>query len=240
MKTLKSKNIKKIIYGLLLSDGCLTTRNEKSRFDFYSKYPEYAQYVYETLSQITGMTVRFREKYHKRFNVTGYRIFTSNHRYLTKLYPYFYRDNNRIISEEILQRIDEESLANIWMGDGMLHFMMKPKLNNIQINGYICLERFTKQELERFCEVIDRKFGIQFRLNKCIWGKGWRVKISSNSLRKFISMIYPFVIPRFHYKCNLYYKTPSFLEGISNAEQFMTIYQNLSEIEDIIRTRRNS
>lgn len=241
MDKLNSKRLKKILIGVILSDGSLNKRQRNARFDFYNKVKEYSEYLQKVLSYIPNLNPTLYEKYNKRYDVKGYRVFTKTHRYFTKLYDSFYCDNKKVLTKYILRRIDEESLAHIWMSDGMLHFMKHPERNSVQTCGYFCLECFSKEELTEFCKMLKLKFDINARLKKVRWGKGWRVKVSGYDLRKFISIIYPFILPSFLYKCNLYYKNEKILEEkLNNTEQFLTIYKNLSEIEDIIRTRRNT
>ena len=240
MNKLTSKTIKKTILGVLISDGHLSKTPKSSRFDFYNKQKEYSEYIFKVLNNITNSGVILNEKNDKRFNTKGYRVFTKTHRYFDKLYSLFYKNSEKILSVEILKKLDEEALSHIWMCDGMLHFNWKKQRNDVQIHGYFCLESFSKKELEDFIKMLKIKFDIEASLLKVIWGKGWRVKLGGKNLRKFISIIYPYVLNCFKYKCQLYYKNSDILKELSNTEQFVTVYKNLSEIEDIVRTRRNS
>lgn len=240
MNELNSKTIKKILLGVILSDGCLNKTPNSARFDFYNKQKSYSEYIYNVVNNISNSGVLIKKKFDKRFNTNGYRVFTKTHRYFDKLYNLFYNNNKKVIRINILKKLNEQSLAHIWMCDGMLHFKWNKKSNSVQINGYFCLECFSKEELENFIKMLNIKFNIQACLIKVKWGNGWRVKVGGENLRKFISIIYPYVLDCFKYKCQLYYKNVDILKELFNTEQFVTIYKDLSEIEDIVRTRRNS
>lgn len=238
---LKSKNLKKILLGVIISDGNLNKTPNSARLDFYNKQKDYCEYLQNVLNFIPKLNCQYKEKIDLRFNnVKGYRIMTKTHRYFDKLYKIFYVDNKKILSKYVLKRLDYESLAHIWMCDGMLHYMWHPKVNNIQIVGYFCLECFTKEELEDFCKMLKIKFDINARLKKVIWGNGYRVKISGYDLRKFISNILPYILPCFKYKTVLYYRTDECVNEFNNTHEFIKIFTDFNATKDIIQNRRNS
>lgn len=240
MNKLNSKRIKKILLGVLLSDGNLNKTPNSARFDFYNKQETYVDYMFEVFQQLTGSNPVKNERFDKRFNSKGYRVFTKTSRYFSKLYQIFYLNTEKKITTYVLNRLDEESLAHIWMCDGMLHFKWDKSKDKVQIHGYFCLESFSKEELLEFIKFLNLKYNIHASLLQVKWGKKYRIMLTGENLRKFISLIYDYVLPCFKYKCNLYYKNDDVMINLSKAEHFITIYKKLDEIEDIIRTRRNS
>lgn len=239
MNELSSKRIKKILIGVILSDGHIANTGKSARFDLYSKKEEYALYIKDVLNNLTGSFPIIYRKTDKRFSTSGFRVYSKSSRYFKKLLDIFYLDGVKKLSRYVVKRLDPEALAHVWMCDGMLHFKWNKKRDSVQIHGYFCLESFEKEELEVLIDHLN-SLGITASLLKVRWGKGYRIKITGEELRKFISLIYDFVLPCFKYKCNLYYKSAEVLKDLPKTEQFVTIYDNLSQIEDIIRTRRNS
>ncbi len=144
MKLLKASEIKKIVFGLVASDGYIQI--SKQRFEVYSKYEEYAQHIYDVLSQITGMDVRFKVKHDKR-GYTGYRVWTNKHPYWKNIGKKFY-NGRKFLSEYTVNRFDARSLAYIWMSDGYLEHNKNRKLNKVQNKGFIFFEAFPKEEME--------------------------------------------------------------------------------------------
>lgn len=232
MKCLNSKRIKKILMGIMVSDGSIYG----GRFDLYSKSQSYIDDVDYVLSCITNMHTKQIVKIDNRFQKEsiGHRIFTRRHMYLDKLHSIFYKDGRKILSKYICGRLDAESFAHIWMCDGYLEHAKNRKINHIQNLGWLCLESFPKEELELMIARL-RKLGVDSRVSPKPWGFGYRIKITGESLQKFISMIYPYIHNDFHYKTELYYLNldSKFVNlNLSNAEQYLKTY---TDVEDIVR-----
>ena len=237
-KKLATSKIKNIIYGILLSDGYI---DNNFRFDFYNKDQEYVKYVHSILSQVTGLNPSYNSKFDKRYDkVMGYRTWTkSNHPYLKKLRELCYIDGEKYLNEDLYLRITEESLAHIWMCDGYLKLSKNRAKNTIQNIGYFCLESFYDTELQSLIDYIKDKFNIQGTLSPCPWGKGYRIRLGGKELQKFLSLIYPYILPSFKYKVEMYYKQATLNSSryvdlsIPNAEHIFKTYENC---EDIVRS----
>jgi hypothetical protein len=229
MKLLTAKEIKKIVIGIVISDGSIDV--SRQRFDLYSKQEEYAQYVYYVLSQITGMKVTFRVKHDKRGYI-GYRVFTNKHAYWKNLSDVFYKGRKQL-NKYVVSRIDETSLAHIWMCDGYLEHAKNRKTNKVQNIGWFCLESFPKDELELFRKHLLDSWGINSSLIKKPWGFGYRLRVGGKDLQKMISIMYPNILDCFKYKTSLFYKTKEAVDmSLPSAEQYILTYEC---IEDIVR-----
>lgn len=227
---MEAKRIKKIMYGILLSDGSLD-KNTK-RFNLYSKQEEYAKYVQSVMNELTHTNFSMKEKYDKRFNTTGYRVWSNKSKYLSKAYDKFYPNNGRkVLSKYIANRLDAEALAHIWMCDGYLEHAKNRKLNKVQNIGWFCLESFPKEELEILQKRLEY-FGIKSSLCKKPWGFGYRIRIGGENLQRFISLIYPFMLNCFRYKTVLFYKRKETALKLPSAEHFIREYD---EVDDIVR-----
>lgn len=227
---MEAKKIKKILYGVLISDGSLD-KNTK-RFDLYSKQKDYADYIQKTMDSLTHTRFSMKETHDKRFGVTGYRVWSTKSKYLSKAYDTFYPSNGRkTLTKYIVDRLDEESFAHIWMCDGYLEHSKNRRTNKVQNVGWFCLESFPKEELILLQKRLEG-FGIQSALVKKPWGFGFRLRLGGENLQKFISMVYPFILDCFKYKTVLFYKRKETALELPSAEHFIRTY---SEVDDIVR-----
>lgn len=228
MKLLTAKEIKKIVYGIVISDGSIDMKGQ--RFDLYIKHKEYAEYVYFALSQITGMDVHLKLKRDKRGH-EGWRVWTRKHAYWKNIGNKLYT-GRKTLSKYVCDRLDPQTFAHIWMCDGYLEHSKNRRKNTVQNIGWFCLESFDKEELELLQNrLLD--FNIKSSLIRKPWGFGWRIRIGGENLQRFISMIYPYILDCFKYKTVLFYKSKTpVLTELSSAEQYVELY---STIEDIVR-----
>lgn len=127
----------------------------------------------------------------------------------------------------------------MWMGDGYLEHAKNRQAQKIQNIGWYCLESFTLEELLYFTDIINVKYNINAKaiLTNTGKGKNPRVKIMGHGLQRFINLIYPYIIPTFNYKTQLFYKTSKFhLTNLSSAEHIIKYYTDISNYEDIVRS----
>lgn len=228
MKLLTAKEIKKVMFGVILSDGHVDIKNQ--RFDFYSCKEDYARYVYSVVSQITGVSASFKVKKDKRGYV-GYRVQTKKHSYWKNIGEKCYTGRKELTTYNT-KRLDAQALSHIWMGDGYLEHAKNRKYNKIQNIGWLCLEAFPKVELE-LLQLQLEGFGIDSTLVKKPWGFGYRIRLGGEGLQKFISLTYPYILDCFKYKTILFYKSEkSVLIDLPSAEQYINRYEC---IEDIVR-----
>lgn len=230
MKRLKSAEIKKVLFGIIATDGSITD----GRFDLFTKSKEYAIYVNDLLNQISGVKSKYYLKIDKRKeSYWGYRVYTNRHTYFRKLEEIFYSDRKRL-SKYICNRLDIQSVAHMWMCDGSLEHNINRNTQRIQNIGILCLLKYDKEELDLFIKRLS-KLGIQSRLyhKPCARGFKYFVKIGGLELQKFLSAIYPHILDDFKYKTILYYRTLNRVDtSLSNTEQIVRTY---STPEDIVR-----
>lgn len=227
MERLTAKQIKKIIYGVTLSDGHI---DERGRFELYSKHEEYAKYVGQVLGQITGVSVTFKVKKDKR-GYLGYRVYTKPHPYFKNMRKHIYNVRKELNTYNV-SRIDEEALAHIYMCDGYTEHAKNRKTNKVQNIGWFCLEAFPREELLLLQTRLKDVWGIETSLVRKPWGFGYRLRCGGENLQKLVSVIYPFVLGCFAYKTHLFYKGKGYILDLPNAEQYTKVY---SCVEDIVR-----
>jgi hypothetical protein len=227
MELLTAKRIKKIVYGISLSDAHIESGG---RLDFYSKNSEYSKYITNVLLQITNSGAKFSIKRDKRGYV-GYRVLTKQHPYFSNIYKNVY-NGRKELNPYVVSRIDEECLAHIYMCDGYTEHAKNRKTNKIQNIGWFCLEAFPKEELELLGEHMKKNWGIDYSLPKKPCGFGYRLRVGGPDLQRLMSVIYPYMLDCFNYKIPLFYKGKDYVLDLPNAEHYIHNYEC---IEDIVR-----
>lgn len=228
-KLLSAKRIKKIILGVALSDGHIDTNNH--RFDFYSSKEEYAKYIYQTLRNISGLSVKFQVKHDKR-GYTGYRVITRKHAYWKNLGDKVYCGRKELNSYTV-SRVDEEALAHIWMCDGYLEHAKNRKTNKVQNIGWFCLEGYPPKELDMFRKHLKDRWNISSSLVKKPWGYGSRIRVGGKNLQRLVSLVFPYILDCFKYKTSLFYKSEKSVDwSLPSAKQYIHFYEC---VEDIVR-----
>lgn len=228
MQRLSASEIKKILFGILLSDGNI--RPDSYRFDLYNKNEDYIRYVQSVLNQVSGVYSTFSVKEDKR-GYTGYRVWTKGHAYFKNLYDLFY-DGRKVLNEYVCSRLDAQALAHVWMCDGYLEHAKNRKTNKVQNVGWFCLESFPKEELQLFQNRL-LELGVESSLVAKPWGFGYRIRIGGENLQRFVSIIYPYILDCFRYKTVLFYKDKQSANlSLPSAEQYIVTY---TSIEDIVR-----
>lgn len=224
MKSLTAREIKKKLMGVIATDGYIDTKN--NRFEFYSKSKQLSDDITETLQCITGCHVNY--KYDKKNN--GHRIWTRKHAYFKYMGDKFYT-NRKCLTPYIISRLNEQSLAYMWMCDGYLEHSKNRKKNKVQNIGWFCLEAFPKEELELLINKL-KDFGISSSLISKPWGFGFRIRIGGQDLQRFISLISPYILEDFKYKTILFYKGKEYVLDLPSAEHYISYYD---VVDDIVR-----
>ena len=133
MKTLTSKQIKKALYGVVLTDGSSIGK----RFSIYSKNEELIEDINKILENISGINkIHIINVEDKRYNppAKGWKLWTTNHPYFENMNKIFYKDR-KTVTKYIAKRLDEISFAYIWMCDGYLEHTKNRKENHIQASS---------------------------------------------------------------------------------------------------------
>lgn len=228
MKGMKM-SIKKIVNGVILSDGSLDRRS--NRFMFYNVSEEYIDYMIDVLSTIKNIGVTKKTVY-KNNKVVGYRLWTRKNVWLSRLYSKYYNSERKELNSWNVKRIDAEGLAHIWMGDGYLEHSKNRKKDKVQNIGWLCFEAYPKEELELLQKHLLDTWGIGSSLVSKPWGFGYRLRIGGENLQILISTIYPYILDSFKYKTLLFYKGKDNVCDLPNAGQYIYSYKC---VEDIVR-----
>lgn len=115
-----SKKAIEWINGELLGDGCLTSESIYSaNFRYTSKYPEYAQYVSDTLKSFgieqSGNIIKYYNKIQKSY---CYKYNSHSYKELMPTYEQWYPKKKKIIPKDI--ELTPLTLRQHYIGDGSL------------------------------------------------------------------------------------------------------------------------
>jgi hypothetical protein len=229
-----SKEIRDILYGVVLSDGHIDLINQ--RFDLYNKQESYIYYIADVLKQISGCFVRAKYKEDSRGYI-GYRTWTRRHSYFKTLGEELYPYGVKALTKYNVSRLSAESIAHIWMCDGSLQHVKNKARNTVQNKGVIHFQSFSVEENTLLLNHIEEQFNIKGSLhisdNKAIGGKHNLITFYGKNLQKLISSIYPYILDDFKYKTILFYKDDRYVDySLPSAEQYIAKYNS---IDDIVR-----
>lgn len=179
--------LKEIILGSLLGDGCLRKTRGYTNASFWFRHSiiqkEYFFWKAEKLKSISsdrcvqvqkpdGWSKNNKLQYHSRVNI-----------WLTQLHEVAYRDGRLNIKAKWLRYLSPISLMIWWLDDGSL-------IRNSR-QGLFCTEGFTQKEVLILSKYLKQRWGIKTHLG--IRGKYYQLRIySTEELKKFLRLILPY------------------------------------------------
>lgn len=214
---MNSSELKGYLTGLILGDGYIDKGVTKRAFEIRSIDFHFIEKIKSDLETCTNFNITIKHTperdscgCHHRENWT---LRIKAHPYFNKKYHHFYDDyRKRIVSDEALNWITPQGIANWYMSDGYVCLVGKTKgcIRDRRID--ICTDRYSKETVMRMQQMFQNRFNIDTSLNKR--GERYRLRIKSNSYATFIKMIEPYIIPTMQYKLYLgYEQQPIWMDG---------------------------
>lgn len=185
LKLVVSKRQFDILVGCLMGDGYIHPRGQ-IQIAHSTKQVKYLNWKYKELRSLSygspTIVSRFDTRYKKSYSVARFwlRQFFSSWR------KDFYQNGKKIIPINYLNKVSELSLAVWYMDDGNFSENRSVRIST---------DGFDLPEVLKIQDFLMSKFGIQSTLQK-----SGKLRISSNSLDKFFSLITPFVHSSMKYK----------------------------------------
>ena len=174
-----------IIVGCLLGDGAMRIKtNALLEINHSLKQKELVDWIYASLQGF----VKTRPKVRKgNGNRIAYRFTTRSLPVFTSLYKQFFSSNGKklIPSSLVLYPL---VLAVWFMDDG----------SKSRTSVYLNTQQFAKEEQKLLQEMFRKQWGIETTLNKD--KHYFRIRIRVNSVRRFVDLIKPYLLPEFQYK----------------------------------------
>jgi recombination protein RecA len=173
-----------IIIGCLLGDGSMRCKtNALLEINHSIRQMEYVEWKYNEFKELVST------KPHKRFGNAGriaYRFTTRSLPELTEIYRKFYQSGKKIIPNDL--KLQPLSLAVWFMDDGCKSYRAI----------YLNTQKFNIKEQHQLALLLKQQFDIRTSLNKD--KKYYRLRIAVSSVRKFLEVIAPYLLPMFCYK----------------------------------------
>lgn len=209
----KMDNLKKIknscdfngsMLGMILFDGSMP--NEKSLYLRHGG--KQLSYIDEKIEFIKDYLQPTSVKTSIDKNGYSYRYAYFNNNKLKYFYKDIYKNGKKTLSQSILNRFNDFTLAFMYMDDGSLVLHKDPKrlgeYHSREI--YLAVNSFNFNEVENLQKLLNRKWDINFRIGK---DKGkYRLCCNGENAIKFCTIIAPIVknFPTLFYKLDFKYK----------------------------------
>ena len=176
-----------ILTGSLLGDGTLRKAlgklNALFEVNHTIKQKAYVDWKYEQLRLFVLTAPKSRKGNGSRI---AYRFTTQSLQPFTELRKQFYLDNRKIIPAEL--QLDPLALAVWFMDDGC----------KSRSSYYLNTQQFSMEDQLRLLAMLKKQFDLDATLNKDkIY---YRIRINTESSKRFKEIIKPFVIPSMRYK----------------------------------------
>lgn len=191
----------KIIYGSLMGDASKSAPRAV-KFKQSDKQKDYLYWKYNELKEhITETGVKKNEDFDKRYNkiYTSYSIHTNSHTKIGIINEQFYSTGRKSPTREIMDQLDELSVAVWFMDDGTTGFQGKLHYLNAKPDCYFCTDSFTVDECSMICTWFKEKYNIESFIKIEAIEKP-RIKFNTIATAQLHEMISPYVIDSMRYK----------------------------------------
>ena len=213
---MNTSELKGYLTGLIIGDGYIDKGITKRAFEIKSINKDFIDKIYNDIKSCTDfdVCVQYRPSridknnvHHKEFWI----LRIKSHPYFNKKYHNFYNDyRERIISKNAISWLTPNGLANWYMSDGYICLVGKTKgiIRNRRLD--ICTDRYEYENIKILCDMLYKKFNLQFNIVKR--GICYRIRLATSDYMKFINMIKPYIVPSMMYKLYLgYEKQPKWM-----------------------------
>lgn len=141
-------------------------------------------------------------------NGFSYRYAYFNTDKLKYLYNKIYINGKKQLTDSILNRFDEITLAFMYMDDGSLVLHKDPKRTGEYHSReiYLAVNNFTLHEVTKLQSLLKNKWNLNFRISQ--EKKGYRLCCNSENAIRFCSLVAPYIknFPTMLYKLDFKYK----------------------------------
>lgn len=142
--------------------------------------------MYFNLKNFVGTKPKIRKNNGRRI---AYRFTTRSLPIFTNLYNQFFLKGKKKIPTNIL--LSPLTLAVWFMDDG----------SKSRSSVYLNTQQFSLEEQKLLQDILHKQWKIETTLNKD--KEYWRIRVRVSSIKKFIELIKPYLLPQFYYKLPL-------------------------------------
>ncbi len=201
---------KRIIYGGLMGDaGQMSPASIKMKHS--TKQKEYLMWKYNELKEhVSPVSLQEDKQYDKRYKKYYYyiRFYTNANSWIEEIVGKFYPIHRKIVTDEILDNIDELALAIWFMDDGTTDWYERArshiKFSKRNPTCKLCTDDFAFEEIQLICDWFNEIWEIEcypsLRGRKKNGELSYRVKFNVEETKKLFTIIRPYIIPSMLYK----------------------------------------
>lgn len=201
---LNKKQQRSFLIGTILGDSSMTGKKNKSIITGHcqSQY-DYLLIKKEIIEIYCPVGVTIKEKGNKggyKKSQKFFQLYSTSHHKITAIYNLIYENKKKVISDELLSKLDEVGLAALFMDDGSKE-VRKRKDGTRTIKSYkISMGNFPLEEVELFSDWLYKNFDIESRIY-LDRGQYPDLKITKKeNLEKFRELVDPYVVSCLKYK----------------------------------------
>lgn len=187
-----------ILYGLILGDAYLQKtgkENSRLRLEHSYKQKEYIDWKFRELENIFQSKPKRIERIHPKnqSRYVYYRLQSNSSPILGKLRQIFYREKGKVIPDNIIKILKSPITLAVWyMDDG--YYYKRDK------SAHIYLPKCEIKDLNLLVESFKINFGIRVKYYCRSDKKGCQLNITGEDMKKFFSIISPYIIKSLRYK----------------------------------------
>lgn len=205
-----SSELDGMIYGILLGDGHIRKPSKAGTCNFIlhhsTKQKDYLFYKLRLLEEISHVKFNYWEKQQLNKNGKTYNsIYAQSNclKYFKKLRDIFYsKDNKKILTEKILNKLTPLGLALWWFDNGCL-YINRGKSNKIERRAFLATQNFTEKEHDLIVHYFFKTWNIKVVKRMHPTTKQFYISFPIPEFKKFIAIIKDYTIPSMEYKVNL-------------------------------------
>lgn len=193
---------KRLIYGSLMGDaGRMTNASVKMKQSVEQE--DYLRWKFKELKEhVTERGIKIDSSYQKEMKkvYSAYTFYTHANSDIEAIISQFYNPH-KIVSQEVLDNLDEFSVAVWFMDDGTTDWGRRHLWKANPATSF-CTDSFSKAECELICEWFKERWGIcpHIRARDKSQNPHHRVIFSTIETPKLFDLIRPFVIDSMLYK----------------------------------------
>lgn len=216
MTKLNKSQLESAVMAMIIGDGYLQTNHVKHprlEISNVDRHKEYHDFKVSILSSIEGLFVN-TELREKKLNDKIFKYYRST----TNCHPYLDRFINfkSGLSLDLIRRLDPLGYAILYMDEGSKEVRWAKTTKCYTRHIKIHLNRYSFKELTFIVNDLKQRFNIDSKIKETTQRnvRYFFLKLSGESMQKFLLMIFPWIVPCMKYKTEIIYvNKDSLIEG---------------------------
>lgn len=201
-----NKEVMEALTWMILGDG-LAEKKERGNCCFTVSHTvdhtDYLLWKASIVERVTGFSLREQTMSESSIDHYGrkqmIRLRSSAHPWFTKIRAHLYGSGQKAMSRHAIGLLGPIGLAILYQDDGSIN--TNYHRGSMERNLLIHTLNHSYFELEAFAKHVVDKFGLIFRINESRGkGQGFRLRLRSKDIDRFLELIEPYIVPSMLYK----------------------------------------